>query len=41
MKQTTKYWLCLLFFLLALLVAGTADFNEAKETETYQKQQTK
>ena len=37
MKSTFKHWLCLLFFLLALLLAGSVDYHEAKETERYSK----
>lgn len=41
MKQTKYNIFVLAFFLLALLLAGTADYSEAKETERYSKEQTK
>lgn len=35
-----KYTVALVLFLIALIAAGTSDYNEAKETEQYWKQQT-
>lgn len=41
MRQRTKYLLIAVFFIIALLIAGTSDYNEAKETAEYWKEQTK
>lgn len=41
MRQRAKYILITVFFIIALLIAGTSDYNEAKETAEYWKEQTK
>ncbi|MFR0677616.1 hypothetical protein [Dysgonomonas mossii] len=41
MRQRTKYILIVLFFIIALLITGTSDYNEAKETAEYWRVQTK
>lgn len=41
MKQRTKCILIAVFFIIALLIAGTSDYNEAKETAEYWKEETK
>lgn len=41
MKQRTKYILIAVFFIITLLIAGTWDYNEAKEAAEYWREQTK
>ena len=36
-----QYTIGLVLLILALLIAGTSDYNEAKETEQYAKEQLK
>lgn len=41
MKKKTGYILIAAFILIMLLIAGTLDYQDAKETEVYWKEQTK